>query len=162
MSDINKLGLNEQLRRGTTVRKIVMTSELDLSEQLRSRSTRRTVVTTGAKLAYAAPLVAATVGLTARGALAACGGATPYSFEGVGNELLCCGCCQISNPGSARAQRRLQAQQATNPDFIECQNLLATQGITCPLAGQTGSNEQRVCIAPDARMTPVTPVPPPG
>jgi hypothetical protein len=36
-----------------------MTSEFELSEQLHSRSTRRTVVATGAKLAYAAPIVAA-------------------------------------------------------------------------------------------------------
>ena len=36
-----------------------MTSEFEMSEQLHSRSTRRTVVATGAKLAYAAPIVAA-------------------------------------------------------------------------------------------------------
>ena len=128
-------------------------SELSIDEQLSRGTTRRTVVTTGAKLAYAAPLVAATVGLTAGGALAACGGATPFSFTGVGDESLCCGCCQISSPPSARAQRRAAAQQATNPDFIECQQLLAGQGVTCPLAGQAGSNEQRVCIAPDANPT---------
>ena len=57
MNDINELSLDEQLKRGTT---------------------RRVVVTTGAKLAYAVPLVAATVGLTASGALAVCGGDTPF------------------------------------------------------------------------------------
>jgi hypothetical protein len=36
-----------------------MTTEFDVSEQLHARSTRRTVVATGAKLAYAAPIVAA-------------------------------------------------------------------------------------------------------
>src|SRR5215210_2270338 len=36
-----------------------MTSEFDLSEQLDSRSTRRTIVKTGVKLAYVAPIVAA-------------------------------------------------------------------------------------------------------
>jgi hypothetical protein len=41
--------------------------------QLRPRSTRRTVVKTGAKLAYAAPLVAASFRLGAGGALAAGG-----------------------------------------------------------------------------------------
>jgi hypothetical protein len=35
-------------------------------------TTRRRVVATGAKLAYAAPVVAATMGLAARGASAAC------------------------------------------------------------------------------------------
>jgi len=128
-------------------------SELSIDEQLSRGTTRRTVITTGAKLAYAAPLVAATVGLTVRPALAACGGQTPIAFTGVGDESLCCGCCQISGSTSARAQRRVAAQQATNPDFIECQQLLAGQGITCPLAGQTGSNLQRVCIAPDANPT---------
>jgi hypothetical protein len=128
-------------------------SELSIDEQLSRGATRRTVVTTGAKLAYAAPLVAATVGLTVRPALAACGGQTPIAFTGADDEPLCCGCCQISSPGGARAQRRAAAQQATNPDFIECQNLLAGQNITCPLAGQPGSNEQRVCIAPDANPT---------
>ena len=127
--------------------------ELSIDEQLSRGASRRTVVTTGAKLAYAAPLVAATVGLTAGGALAACGGATPFSFTGAGGEALCCGCCQISNPGSARAQRRAKAEQATNPDFIACQQLLAGQGITCPLAGQPNSNVTRVCIAPDANIT---------
>ena len=125
-------------------------SELSIDEQLSRGTTRRTVVTTGAKLAYAAPLVAATVGLTAGGALAACGGATPFSFTGAAGDLLCCGCCPQTGTTSARAQRRAAAQQATNPDFIECQQLLAGQNIPCPLAGQTGSDVKRVCIAPDA------------
>jgi hypothetical protein len=40
-------------------RKIAVTSEVDLAEQLQSRPTRRTVVATGVKLAYVAPIVAA-------------------------------------------------------------------------------------------------------
>ena len=55
-------------------------NELNLDEQLKRGATRRTVVTTGAKLAYAVPLVAATVSLTASGALAVCGGTTPNPF----------------------------------------------------------------------------------
>jgi hypothetical protein len=128
MNDINEFSLDEQLKQGTT---------------------RRTVVTTGAKLAYAAPLVAATVALTASGALAACGGATPFALTGTGGDLLCCGCCSQTS-GITRAQRRLAAQQATSEDFVACQTLLAGEGITCPLAGQPGDDITRVCIAPDA------------
>jgi hypothetical protein len=124
-------------------------SELSIDEQLSRGTTRRTVVTTGAKLAYAAPLVAASFGLTARGALAACGGVTPLSFTGVDGDPLCCGCCQISSSTSRAQKRRMSAQQATRLDFVACQRLLADQGTTCPLPGQTGSNVQRVCIAPD-------------
>jgi hypothetical protein len=128
MKDFNELGIEEQLSRGTT---------------------RRTVVTTGAKLAYAAPLVAASLKFTAGGALAACGGATPFALTGTDGDLLCCGCCSQTS-GITRAQRRLAAQQATQADFLACQTLLAGEGITCPLAGQTGSDVERVCIAPDA------------
>jgi hypothetical protein len=132
MKDFNELGIEEQLSRGTT---------------------RRTVVTTGAKLAYAAPLVAASLKFTAGGALAACGGATPFALTSASGELLCCGCCPQA--GITRAQRRVSAQQAS-ADFLACQTLLAGQGITCPLAGQTGSNVERVCIAPDANP-PISP-----
>jgi hypothetical protein len=52
-------------------RKIAVTSEVDLAEQLQSRPTRRTVVATGAKLAYAAPIVAASFNVSAINALAA-------------------------------------------------------------------------------------------
>src|SRR5918992_8210 len=38
-----------------------MTSEVELSEQLHSQSTRRVVVATGVKLAYAAPILAASL-----------------------------------------------------------------------------------------------------
>jgi hypothetical protein len=69
MSDINELGVDEQLTR--KVRKIAMTSKFDLSEQLDSQSTRRTVVATGVKLAYAAPLVAASLKVSTLGAFAA-------------------------------------------------------------------------------------------
>ena len=42
-----------------------MTNKFETSEQLHSRSTRRVVVATGAKLAYAAPLVATSLTLSA-------------------------------------------------------------------------------------------------
>jgi hypothetical protein len=119
---------------------------MDPTARLVTPATRRAVVKTGAKLAYAAPLVAASVGLTASGALAACGGTTPLPIT-VDGESLCCGCCQIANPLSARAQKRLQAQQLQNPAFLECRIELLDLGIVCPLIGEPGSNVQRVCIA---------------
>jgi hypothetical protein len=125
MKDINEFSIDEQLSRGTT---------------------RRTVVTTGAKLAYAAPLVAATVALTGGSALAACGGATPIPFTGAGGDLLCCGCCSQAGLSASeqRAQRRVTAQQ-TSGDFTTCQTLLANQGTTCSRTGNP-----RVCIAENA------------
>ena len=132
MSDINEFGIDEQLKRGTT---------------------RRTVVTTGAKLAYVAPLVAATVGFTTSGALAACGGATPFPLT-VNGEQLCCGCCQQSGSTSARALKRAAAAVAANPAFAACQAELLTHGITCPQAGQPGSDVQRVCIAENVNISP--------
>ena len=132
-------------------------SELSIDEQLSRGTTRRTVVTTGAKLAYAAPLVAATVALTGGSALAVCGGATPFSLTGTGGEELCCGCCSQVGLGARaqRAQRRVSAQQVA-ADFTACQTLLANNGISCPLAGQPGSDVTRVCIAPDANP-PISP-----
>jgi hypothetical protein len=47
-----------------------MTNELESIEQLQTRPTRRTVVATGAKLAYAAPIVAASFKVSAINALA--------------------------------------------------------------------------------------------
>jgi hypothetical protein len=123
-------------------------SELSIDEQFSRGTTRRTVVTTGAKLAYAAPLVAASFGLTARGALAACGGATPFSFTGVGGEALCCGCC--AQASLSRAERRVIAQQAPG-NFTTCQTLLAEQGITCSRTGNP-----RVCIAENADPDPMS------
>jgi hypothetical protein len=131
MNDINELSLDEQLKQGTT---------------------RRTVVTTGAKLAYAAPLVAATVGLTASGALAVCGGITPFPFTFDGDSL-CCGCCPQATRLSAKALKKAVAAQQANAAFAECQEILAGQGIECPLAGEPGSDVERVCIAPDAKLT---------
>jgi hypothetical protein len=69
MSKINELGVDEQLTR--EVRKIAMMSKFDLTEQLDSQSTRRTVVATGVKLAYVAPIVAASFKVSALGASAA-------------------------------------------------------------------------------------------
>lgn len=133
-------------------------SELSIDEQLSRGTTRRTVVTTGAKLAYAAPLVAASVALTGGGALAACGGTTPLALT-VDDRLLCCGCCPQTRAISARAQRRLAAEQAADPAFAACQTLLASQTppISCPQAGQPGSDVERVCIAEN-----VNPISPPA
>jgi hypothetical protein len=124
MKDINEFSIDEQLSRGTT---------------------RRTVVTTGAKLAYATPLVAATVALTGGSALAACGGATPIPFTGAGGDLLCCGCCSQAGLSASeqRAQRRVTAQQ-TSGDFTTCQNLLGGPS-ACSRTGNP-----RVCIAENA------------
>jgi hypothetical protein len=69
MSDINEHGVDEQLTR--KVRNIAMMSKFDLSEQLDSQSTRRTVVATGVKLAYVAPIVAASLKVSTLGASAA-------------------------------------------------------------------------------------------
>src|SRR5829696_5552006 len=69
MIDSNEHGVDEQLTR--KVRKIAMTGKFDLSEQLDSQSTRRTVVATGVKLAYVAPIVAASVKMSTLGASAA-------------------------------------------------------------------------------------------
>ena len=84
MNDINELGVDEQLTR--KVRKIAMTSEFEMSEQSQSRTTRRTVVATGAKLAYAAPLVAASLKVSTLGAFAAVTGAVicTHSLEDPG------------------------------------------------------------------------------
>jgi hypothetical protein len=68
MSHSNEHGVDEQLMR--KVRKIAMTSKFDLTEQLDSETTRRTVVATGVKLAYAAPIVAASLKVSALGASA--------------------------------------------------------------------------------------------
>jgi len=51
-----------------------MTSEFDVTELQQSRSTRRTVVATGVKLAYAAPVLAASFKLSAINAFAAVSG----------------------------------------------------------------------------------------
>jgi hypothetical protein len=56
-----------------------MTREFELSEQLYSRSTRRTVVATGAKLAYAAPIVAASFKVSGVNAQAISGGFCGHS-----------------------------------------------------------------------------------
>jgi hypothetical protein len=70
-----------------------------MSESLSNQTTRRTVVKTGVKLAYAAPLVAATMKLSAQGVFAAqsggltfCGHSTCAGPDGV--ILNTCGCMQ--------------------------------------------------------------------
>ena len=66
---MSEIGVDEQLTR--KVRKIAMTSKFELSEQPQSRTTRRMVVATGAKLAYAVPIVAASLKVSAISAFAA-------------------------------------------------------------------------------------------
>jgi hypothetical protein len=106
-----------------------------LTDSIATSTTRRRVLKTGAKLAYVAPLVAASFKLNAHGALAACGGDTPYAFTFEG-EALCCGCCQQG------------AGAASLVDvFKACQEVLKAHGITCPVAGEPGSDKERVCIA---------------
>lgn len=68
------------------------TAEL-LDEQMDKRTTRRTIVKTGAKIAYTAPIVAATFSMTRNSASAqTCPGRTqPIPVPGTG-ETICCGC----------------------------------------------------------------------
>ena len=49
-------------------------NSVEIGEHLSKSTTRRTVVRTGVRLAYAAPIVAASFALTASGALALCPG----------------------------------------------------------------------------------------
>ena len=108
-----------------------------LTEELATTSTtRRKIVTTGVKLGYALPAVAATYTLMSNGALAACGGETPLAIT-AGGDNLCCGCC--AQGGAGGDQTILEALQA-------CQAALAAAGTDCPLPGETGSDVQRVCI----------------
>jgi hypothetical protein len=124
MNEINELSLNEQLKRGTT---------------------RRFVVTTGVKVAYAVPLVAATVKLTTLNASAICGGDTPYQLP-FGGSSLCCGCCPQTDDA-------LGARSIFDEAFEACQKLLADNGVTCPLADEPGGDVTRVCIAPDSKLS---------
>src|SRR5215211_8943073 len=68
-----------------------MTSQFEMSEQLESRSTRRVVVATGAKLAYAAPIVAASLKVSALSASAAVTGG--FCGHSVGTNDGCKGAC---------------------------------------------------------------------
>ena len=132
-------------------------SELSIDEQLSRGATRRTVVTTGAKLAYAAPLVAATSGSLRGGALAACGGATPYSLTGAGGEELCCGCCSQAGLGPVqRAERRVVGAAGGCRFHRLPDTYWPTMVSRCPLAGQPGTDVTRVCIAEDANP-PISP-----
>jgi hypothetical protein len=53
----------------------------ELTDALSTGTTRRTIVKTGAKLAYAAPLVAATIKLSAQGALATVSGGCSATYQ---------------------------------------------------------------------------------
>jgi hypothetical protein len=99
MSDINELGVDEQFTR--KVRKIAMTSKFDLSEQLDSQSTRRTVVATGVKLAYAAPIVAASLKVSTLSAYAAVTPGAVNCFHSLPDPGTagCMGACQRSGDG---------------------------------------------------------------
>jgi len=93
----------------------VQYSEPDTNQGLASTTTRRTIVKTGAKLAYAAPVVAATFKLTQGGALAAScprgGTLDPDGPSGPG-----CYSCQGSRDfGCQRPNPRLCGSPRTNP-----------------------------------------------
>jgi hypothetical protein len=70
-----------------------MTREFELSEQLHSRPTRRTVVATGVKLAYAAPIVAASFKVSTVNAQVGVSPVTPPCGHSTGPNGGCMGAC---------------------------------------------------------------------
>jgi len=117
------------------------TTKAALTDQLATPTTRRTIVKTGIKLGYAIPLVAASYKLTTHGALAACGGDTPFALTVPGIDTpLCCGCCDVTGGGGGGP---------VEDAFAACQDILAANGITCPIPGEPGSDVTRVCISFD-------------
>ena len=69
-------------------------SGFDVEDRLNNRLSRRTVVSSGVKLAYAAPLVAASFKLTANGTLAVtC--LPDYTFIEILNDCCICDCTTI-------------------------------------------------------------------
>jgi len=128
----------DEVHQGDLYMQLETTKEA-LTDQLAAPTTRRTIVKTGVKLGYAIPLVAATYKLTASGALAACGGDTPFELNVPGIDTpLCCGCCDASDSGIGGP---------VEDAFNACQAILVANGITCPLPGQPGDDETRVCIS---------------
>jgi len=71
-------------------RKNAMTHELEVTEQQQSRATRRAVVATGVKVAYAAPILAASFKVSASNALAISGGLCAHSSGTNGGCLPAC------------------------------------------------------------------------
>lgn len=71
-------------------------SDFDVEDRLSNRLTRRSVVSSGVKLAYAAPLVAASFKLTAGGALGQGLTCLPdYTFIEILNDCCICDCTTI-------------------------------------------------------------------
>jgi hypothetical protein len=71
-------------------------SGMEVEDRLNNRVSRRTVVGTGAKLAYAAPIVAASFKLTASGALAQAQTCLPdYTYIEILNDCCICDCTTI-------------------------------------------------------------------
>jgi len=75
-----------------------MTSEFDVTELQQSRATRRTVVATGVKLAYAAPVLAASFKLSAINAFAAVSGG--FCGHSTGPNGGCMGACTSAVEGA--------------------------------------------------------------
>lgn len=120
-----------------------MNSEL-FEKTAASRLTRRKVVTTGTKLAYAAPLVAASFKLSSMGALA-----VEHSCDCVDDDLSpknlegSCYTCKVPESGCVATQSNVQA--ADLEPNIDGQGLACIcQGTTCIINGVTFSKGQNV------------------
>jgi hypothetical protein len=117
-----------------------MTREREVTEQQQSRATRRTVIATGAKLAYAAPLVAASVTLSVTNVAAVslgslCAAGSVFFSRVVLNDpegnpvetAACCFCNAVSGSGlpgaEAACRARRPVQIAFDPSHpVECPN----------------------------------------
>jgi len=123
---------------------------IDLENQIATSTTRRTIVKTGAKLAYAAPVLAASFRLSQMGAMAAVSGnvCPPNLVCGVQPEQCgedASGVC--SNVRSVEAVTCICGNDACGPTCTtdgDCQTY--APGSICQAPG-TGCCEQR-CIAP--------------
>jgi hypothetical protein len=118
-----------------------------LAETLSTATTRRTIVKTGAKLAYAAPLVAVTMKLSSHGALAAVisgGPVCPEPGPGSSYALTCnvtqtctdgvttlSGTCDDDFQDPIPASIVVNTCQAQGYDVTNCHGVLVC-GDTCP------------------------------
>jgi len=114
-------------------------------------TTRRTVVKTGAKLAYAAPLVAATMKLTADSALAASGGGlicddlSPKHARGSTIEYTCkapssgSGCGDSTRDGDDSGSIQVEVGFAGSTPYCYCQsNQCEINGVMYAKRAQVG------------------------
>jgi hypothetical protein len=106
---------------------------MDTEVRFPTPTTRRTIVTTGAKLAYAAPLVAASLKLSATNAAAAvslgslCVAGSVLFLrvvlsdpEGVPFETAACCFCSFGDPDLPGAEAACRAQRPVQIDDVEC------------------------------------------